>query len=48
VVGPHCDASVPGLFAAGDVVWALDQLAVATGHGAIAATAMHSVLCERE
>lgn len=48
VVGPHCDTTVPGLFAAGDVVSALDQLAVATGHGAIAATAMHNFLRERE
>ena len=48
VVGPHCDTSVPGLFAAGDVVAALDQLAVATGHGAIAATAMHNFLRESE
>jgi thioredoxin reductase (NADPH) len=44
VVGRHCDTSVPGVFAAGDVVAGLDQLAVATGHGAIAATAMHNYL----
>jgi len=41
VVDAHCSTSVPGLFAAGDVVSALDQLAVAMGHGAIAATAIH-------
>ena len=41
VVDPHCATSVPGLYAAGDVVSALDQLAVAMGHGAIAATAIH-------
>ena len=44
VVGLHCDTSVPGLYAAGDVVAGLDQLAVATGHGATAATAMHNYL----
>jgi thioredoxin reductase (NADPH) len=44
VVGPHCDTSVPGLFASGDVVAGLDQLAVATGHGATAATAIHNYL----
>lgn len=36
--------SVPGLWAAGDVVSALDQIAVAAGHGAIAATAIHNAL----
>lgn len=36
--------SVPNLYAAGDVVSALDQIAVAVGHGAIAATAVHNVL----
>jgi thioredoxin reductase (NADPH) len=44
IVGPHCGTSVPGLFAAGDVVAGLDQLAVATGHGATAATAIHNYL----
>ena len=44
VVGPHCDTSVPGLFAAGDVVAGLDQLVVAAGHGATAATAIHNYL----
>jgi thioredoxin reductase (NADPH) len=37
-------SSVPGLYAAGDAVSALDQIAVAVGHGAIAATAIHNSL----
>lgn len=44
VVDAHCRTSVEGLFAAGDVVSALDQLAVAVGHGAVAATAIHNLL----
>jgi thioredoxin reductase (NADPH) len=36
--------NVDGIFAAGDVVHALDQIAVAFGHAAIAATAMHNFL----
>ena len=40
--------SVDGVFAAGDVVHALDQIAVAFGHAAIAATAMHNFLRARE
>jgi thioredoxin reductase (NADPH) len=36
--------SVPGLYAVGDVVSALNQIAVATGHAAIAATAVHNGL----
>ncbi|MCR5876596.1 NAD(P)/FAD-dependent oxidoreductase [Phenylobacterium sp. J426] len=39
---------IPGLFAAGDVVEALDQISVAIGHGAIAATQAHNFLRERE
>jgi thioredoxin reductase (NADPH) len=38
--------SVPGLYAAGDVVCALNQLSVAVGHAAIAATAIHNALAE--
>jgi len=41
-VDRHCRTSVSGLYAAGDVVSGLDQLAVAIGHGAIAATAIHN------
>lgn len=40
--------NVPGAFAAGDVVHALDQIAVAFGHAAIAATAMHNDLRARD
>ncbi len=36
--------NVKGVFAAGDVVYALDQIAVAFGHAAVAATAMHNAL----
>lgn len=45
---PHQQTDVPGLFAAGDVVEGLDQISVATGHGAKAATAIHNLLRERE
>jgi len=38
--------AIPGLFAAGDVVDALDQISVAMGHGAIAATKAHNHLRE--
>jgi thioredoxin reductase (NADPH) len=44
VTDAHLRASVPGLYAAGDVVSALDQIAVAHGHAAIAATAIHNSL----
>lgn len=44
VVDAHCRTTVPGLYAAGDVVSALDQIAVATGHGAIAAVDLHNFL----
>jgi thioredoxin reductase (NADPH) len=40
--------AVPGLFAAGDVVEGLDQISVAMGHGAIAATRAHNWLRETE
>lgn len=36
--------SVEGLYAAGDVVSALHQIAVAVGHAGVAATAMHNAL----
>jgi thioredoxin reductase (NADPH) len=44
VVDEHQQSSVPGLYAAGDVVSDLHQIAVATGHAAIAATHIHRVL----
>jgi thioredoxin reductase (NADPH) len=40
----HQETSVAGLYAAGDVVSDLHQLAVATGHAAISATAIHNRL----
>lgn len=43
-IDPRGQTSVPGLYAAGDVVDALDQLAVAAGQAAIAATAIHNDL----
>ncbi len=36
--------TVPGLYAAGDVVHGLAQISVAMGHAAIAATAIHNGL----
>jgi thioredoxin reductase (NADPH) len=44
VVSPHQGTDIEGLFAAGDVVEGLDQISVATGQAAIAATAIHNYL----
>ncbi|WP_309646696.1 NAD(P)/FAD-dependent oxidoreductase [Phenylobacterium sp.] len=44
VVDDHQMTSVEGLYAAGDVVRGLNQIAVATGEAAVAATAMHNRL----
>jgi thioredoxin reductase (NADPH) len=44
VVNAHQMTSVPGLYAAGDAVRGLNQIAVATGEAAIAATAIHNQL----
>lgn len=44
VVDGHQRTSVPGLYAAGDVVSELNQIGVAMGHAAIAATAIHNSL----
>ena len=44
VVDDHQRTSVPGLYAAGDVVSDLHQISVGTGHAAIAATAVHNSL----
>lgn len=43
-VDAHQQTSVAGLYAAGDVVSALNQISVAVGHAAIAATAIHNSL----
>ena len=44
----HLQTSIPGLYAVGDVVEGLDQISVATGQAAKAATAVHNLLRERE
>lgn len=43
-VDENMQTTVPGLYAAGDVVSDLHQIAVATGHAAIAATRIHNSL----
>lgn len=42
------DSGVPGFFAAGDVVEGLDQISVAMGHGALAATRAHNWLRDQD
>ena len=42
--GCPVQTSVDGLYAIGDVVSALNQISVAVGHAAIAATAIHNRL----
>jgi thioredoxin reductase (NADPH) len=44
VVDTHQRTTVPGLFAIGDVVRGLNQIAVAAGQAAIAATTIHNAL----
>jgi thioredoxin reductase (NADPH) len=44
VVDDHLQTSVDGLYAIGDIVSALNQISVAVGHAAIAATAIHNRL----
>jgi thioredoxin reductase (NADPH) len=46
IVNDSMETSLPGLFAAGDVVSGLNQISVAVGHAAIAATAIHHRLPE--
>jgi thioredoxin reductase (NADPH) len=48
VVDTHQQTSVPGLYAAGDVVKGLNQIAVAAAEAALAATAIHNLLRERD
>lgn len=43
-VDAHMQTAVPGLYAAGDVAVDLNQISVAVGHAAIAATAIHNRL----
>ncbi len=47
VVDAHQRTSVPGLYAAGDVVKGLDQISHAMGEGGVAATTMRNDLAER-
>lgn len=47
VVNAHLQTSVPGVYAIGDVVSALNQVAVGLGHAAIAATDIHNQLPQR-
>jgi thioredoxin reductase (NADPH) len=44
VVDEHLQVSIPGAYAIGDVANDLNQIAVAAGHAAIAATAIHNRL----
>jgi thioredoxin reductase (NADPH) len=44
IVDARQQTSIPGLYAIGDVVSALNQISVAVGHAAIAATAIHNAL----
>jgi thioredoxin reductase (NADPH) len=44
VVDDHQQTSIPGLYAAGDMVRGLNQITTAQGEAAIAATAMHNRL----
>ena len=44
LVDAHMQTSIDGLYAAGDVVSALNQISVATGQAAVAATAIHNRL----
>jgi thioredoxin reductase (NADPH) len=43
-VDDHQQTSIPGLYAAGDVVRGLNQIAVATAEAAVASTAIHNAL----
>lgn len=45
---PHQRTSVPGLYAAGDVVHGLDQISHAMGEGGVAATTIRNDLCAKE
>ena len=47
-VGEHMETSVPGLFAAGDVVVGLDQISHAMGQAGVAATAIRNRLAEEK
>jgi thioredoxin reductase (NADPH) len=42
IVDSHCQTSVKGLYAAGDIVRGIDQIVVGMGHAALAATHIHN------
>ncbi|MCB5176403.1 MULTISPECIES: NAD(P)/FAD-dependent oxidoreductase [Microvirga] len=42
IVDSHCQTSVKGLYAAGDIVRGIDQIVVAMGHSALAAIHIHN------
>ncbi len=44
IVDEHQQTSVPGMYAAGDLVRALNQMSVGMAHAAVAATAIHNRL----
>ncbi|PSK87575.1 thioredoxin reductase (NADPH) [Limimaricola soesokkakensis] len=46
-VDEHCETSIEGLFAIGDVIAGLDQIAYGMGHAAVATTAIHNRLLGR-
>ena len=48
LVDAHQRTSIPGIYAAGDVVHELSQISVAIGHAAIAATDIHNSLAEED
>jgi thioredoxin reductase (NADPH) len=48
LVNPHQETSVKGLYAIGDVVKALNQIAVGFGHAALAAADIHNALRDRQ
>lgn len=48
VVSPHMMTSIPGLYAAGDMVRGLNQISIAQAEGAIAATDIHNRLRRME
>src|SRR6202007_241902 len=47
-VDKHQRTSIPGLYAAGDVVIGLDQISHSMGEGGVAATTIRNDLCEEE
>jgi thioredoxin reductase (NADPH) len=48
VVDTHQRTTVPGLYAAGDVVSGVDQIGYAIGQAVVAATALRNDLCDRD